>query len=91
MSDDFRFASSTTSSAILLFDWLYTLPDEVREFWGQKPTGTGILFLGARYITLMQYVCFTVVQVIVWSNASVCTFIVGSLATNSFLYKYIQR
>ena len=45
--------SDLTTSALILFEYLLTIHQEVRLFWGKKPTGAIILFFANRYTTII--------------------------------------
>ncbi|KAI0740428.1 hypothetical protein C8Q76DRAFT_707696 [Earliella scabrosa] len=42
--------------ALLMYEYLDTLPDEVNLFWGRKCTGASVLFFINRYCSLLFYI-----------------------------------
>lgn len=47
-------------SVLLYFDYLVTLPDEIRRIWGARFTGATVLFLLNRYVPMAGYVVILV-------------------------------
>lgn len=44
------------TTAILYFDYLVTLPDEIRRIWFSRFTGATVLFLLNRYVPIIGYI-----------------------------------
>ena len=46
----------TSFTAVIINDWILTLPDEIRVIWSGKMTGAKVLFLLNRYLWIALYV-----------------------------------
>lgn len=43
------------TTAVLIYDWILTFPDEIRFIWRPKLTGARVLFLVNRYFFVLFY------------------------------------
>lgn len=55
-------------TAITVYDWILTLPLEIRVIWSRKMTGAKVLFLLNRYIWIANFM--VVVMVDQWVGVS---------------------
>ena len=69
-------------TALIFFEYLFTLDQEVKLFWGKKLTGPIALFLANRYTTL----CYTMYYMLIglvpaaYQTAEVCMRVTTSLS-----------
>lgn len=55
-------------TAVTIYDWIFTLPNEIRIIWSQKMTGAKVLFVLNRYLWIALSVA--VVMFDQWAGVS---------------------
>ena len=58
------FYSILTTLALILFEYVFNIDQEVKLFWGRKLTGAVVLFLVNRYTTLIYTVYYVLISLI---------------------------
>ena len=59
--------SLSSTTALYLFDYLLTLPQEINNIWRCKTTTATVLFLLNRYLFMISR-CFRLIQVVSWKG-----------------------
>ena len=55
---------------MIFFEYLLTFDQEVRLFWGKKPTGAVALFFANRYATIIYTIYYMLVNVVPSTTAT---------------------
>lgn len=60
--------ASHPTPALLYYDYLITLPDEVQHFWFKRPTAVTVFFFLNRYLNLIGNVPLILQGLVQWSD-----------------------
>lgn len=85
--------ASRLTSALLYYDYLITLPDEVQHFWFKRPTAFTVFFFLNRYLNLIGNVPLILQGLVQWSDEVRCVqfYRIGTVIKFSFILGVCSR